>query len=117
MPGRASSYSYSATAAARTCCFRPATTLGRLTTAGPTITPCTPTRASPGPPGVAVSFDRPYGKYPQIFEQPLSVGSGEFLLWEFPLCYWLESQGYDVTYCSNSDMIDPSQIRRTAVFL
>jgi hypothetical protein len=71
----------------------------------------------PWAPGVAVSFDRPYGKYPQIFENPLSVGSGEFLLWEFPLCHWLESQGYDVTYCSNSDMIDPSQIRRAAVFL
>jgi hypothetical protein len=68
-------------------------------------------------PGVAVSFDRPYGKYAQIYEHPLSVGSGEFLLWEFPLCYWLEQQGYDVTYCSNSDMIDPAQIRRAAVFL
>ncbi|HWQ54497.1 MAG TPA: N,N-dimethylformamidase beta subunit family domain-containing protein [Bryobacteraceae bacterium] len=68
-------------------------------------------------PGVAVSFDRPYGKYAQIYEHPLSVGSGEFLLWEFPLCYWLESQGYDVTYCSNSDMIDPAQILRAKVFL
>jgi hypothetical protein len=71
----------------------------------------------PWAPGVAVSFDRPYGKYPQIFENPQSVGSGEFLLWEYPLCYWLESQGYEVTYCSNSDMIDPEQIRRAAVFL
>ena len=33
-------------------------------------------------PGVAVSFDRPYGKYTQIFDHPLSAGSGEFLLWE-----------------------------------
>jgi hypothetical protein len=32
--------------------------------------------------GVAVSFDRPYGLYPQIFRNPQSVGSGEFLLWE-----------------------------------
>jgi hypothetical protein len=71
----------------------------------------------PWAPGVAVSFDRPYGKYAQIFEHPLSVGSGEFLLWEFPLCYWLEQQGYDVTYCSNSDMIDPARIRRVNVFL
>jgi hypothetical protein len=50
-----------------------------------------------------VSFDRPYGKYPQVVDQPLSQGSGEFLLWEYPLCYWLEQQGYDVTYCSNID--------------
>jgi N,N-dimethylformamidase beta subunit-like, C-terminal len=56
-------------------------------------------------PDVAVSFDRPYGKYPQIFEHPLSVGSGEFLLWEFPLCYWLEQHGYDVSYVSNRDLL------------
>ncbi|MEO6684878.1 MAG: N,N-dimethylformamidase beta subunit family domain-containing protein, partial [Dyadobacter sp.] len=37
-----------------------------------------------------VSFDRPYGKYPQVVDQSLSQGSGEFLLWEYPLCYWLE---------------------------
>jgi len=56
--------------------------------------------------GVKVSFDRPYGRYVQIFDNPLSQGSGEFLLWEFPLAYWLEQQGYDVTYCSNADVHD-----------
>lgn len=50
-----------------------------------------------------VSYDRPYGKYCQILDAPLSQGSGEFLLWEFPLAYWLEQHGYDVTYCSNTD--------------
>lgn len=50
-----------------------------------------------------VSFDRPYGKYPQVVDQPLSQGSGEFLLWEFPLCFWLEKSGYDVSYWSNLD--------------
>lgn len=54
--------------------------------------------------GVKVSFDRPYGKYVQIFDNPLSQGSGEFLLWEFPLAFWMEQHGYDVTYCSNSDL-------------
>lgn len=54
--------------------------------------------------GVKVSFDRPYGKYVQIFDNPLSQGSGEFLLWEFPLAFWMEQHGYDVTYCSNSDV-------------
>jgi hypothetical protein len=34
-------------------------------------------------PGVSVSFDRPYARYRQIFDAPLSQGSGEFLLWEF----------------------------------
>jgi len=67
--------------------------------------------------GVSVSFDRPYGLYPQIFRNPQSIGSGEFLLWEYPLCYWLEQHGYDVTYCSNSDMIDSAQPLRAKVFL
>ncbi len=52
---------------------------------------------------VQVGFARPYGKYCQIFDAPLSTGSGEWLLWEFPLAYWMESQGYDVTYVSNLD--------------
>lgn len=68
-------------------------------------------------PDVAVSFDRPYGKYPQIYDHPLSIGSGEFLLWEFPLAYWLEMLGYDVTYVSNSDMLEPAQFLRGRVFL
>jgi hypothetical protein len=54
-------------------------------------------------PGVEVSFNRPYGKYCQILDAPLSTGSGEWFLWEFPLAYWLESKGYDVTYISNLD--------------
>jgi hypothetical protein len=54
-------------------------------------------------PGVHVSWDRPYGKYCQIFDAPLSQGSGEFLLWEFPLAFWMEQQGYDVSYISNVD--------------
>ena len=52
---------------------------------------------------VQVSFNRPYGKYCQILDQPLSIGSGEFLLWEFPFVHWLESLGYDVSYISNLD--------------
>jgi hypothetical protein len=54
-------------------------------------------------PGVDISFDRPYGKYCQILDQPLSIGSGEFFLWEFPFIFWMESLGYDVTYISNLD--------------
>jgi len=53
--------------------------------------------------GVDVSFDRPYGKYCQIFDAPLTTGSGEWFCWELPIAYWLESRGYDVSYCSNID--------------
>ncbi len=50
-----------------------------------------------------VSFNRPYGKYCQILDQPLSIGSGEYFLWEFPFAYWLEKDGYDISYLSNTD--------------
>ena len=68
--------------------------------------------------GVKVSYDRPYGKYVQIMDNPLSQGSGEFLLWEFPLAFWMEQQGYDVTYCSNTDVhADPKCLLRAKAFL
>jgi hypothetical protein len=67
--------------------------------------------------GVSVSFDRPYAKFPLLVEAPQSVGSGEFLLWEFPLCYWLERHGYDVTYCSNSDVLTPEAVTRCRAFV
>jgi hypothetical protein len=52
-----------------------------------------------------VSFDRPYAQYCQdhLVKNPKSVGTSEFLLWEFPLSYWIEQQGYDVSYISNVD--------------
>lgn len=68
-------------------------------------------------PWADVSFDRPYGKYAQIYENPQSVGSGEWLCFEFPLAYWLEQQGYDVTYCSNSDMLRPDRALKCKVFI
>ncbi len=69
-------------------------------------------------PDVVTSFDRPYGKYCQILDAPLSVGSGEFLLWEFPLAYWLEEQGYDMTYVSNLDLhVRPANLARARGFL
>jgi len=69
-------------------------------------------------PGVKTSFDRPYGKYVQIYDNPLSQGSGEFLLWEFPLAFWLEQQGYDVSYIANVDThSDPKGLLRAHGFL
>lgn len=68
-------------------------------------------------PQASVSFDRPYGKYAQIYENPQSVGSGSWLCFEFPFAYWLEKHGYDVTYCSNSDLVDPACGLRCKAFL
>ncbi len=68
-------------------------------------------------PWADVSFDRPYAKYAQIYENPMSVGSGEWLCFEFPMAYWLEQQGYDVTYCSNSDMLTPDRGLKCKAFL
>jgi hypothetical protein len=68
-------------------------------------------------PDVDVSFDRPYSRYRQIYENPQSLGSGEFLCWEFPLSYWLEKHGYDVTYCSNSDMVSSTRGLQCKTFL
>jgi len=68
--------------------------------------------------GIDISFDRPYGKYCQILDQPLSTGSGEWLLWEFPLAFWMEAQGYDVTYVSNVDLhAEPAGLKRAKGFL
>jgi N,N-dimethylformamidase beta subunit-like protein len=64
-----------------------------------------------------VSFDRPYAKYAQIYDNPMSIGSGEWLCFEFPLAYWLEQHGYDVSYCSNSDMITPERGLKCKTFL
>jgi hypothetical protein len=67
---------------------------------------------------VRVSFDRPYAQYGQVHEVAQSLGSGEYLLWEHPLSFWLEQQGYDVIYCSNLDTErDPDLLRRVKVFL
>lgn len=68
-------------------------------------------------PGVDVSFDRPYGKYRQIYDNPQSTGSGEWLCFEFPMAYWLEQKGYDVTYCSNSDMLTPERGLKCKAFI
>lgn len=63
-------------------------------------------------PWADVSFDRPYareGQFRGVVDDPRTVGSGEFLPFEFPLAYWLEQHGYDVSYCSNSDMLTPDR--------
>ena len=71
--------------------------------------------------GYDVGFDRPYALYwngyPAGFH-PLTNGSGEFLMTEFPLAFWLEKEGYDVTYISNVDThTDAKGLLRAKVFL
>lgn len=71
--------------------------------------------------GYDVGFDRPYALYwngfPAGFE-PLTNGSGEFLMSEHPLAFWLEKEGYDVTYISNIDThTDGPGLMRGKVFL
>ena len=72
--------------------------------------------------GSEISFNRPYTFYfnglPIGVGDPLIVGSGEFLLWEFPLAYWMESKGYDVSYVSNMDVhINTHELLRAKGFL
>ncbi|MEK0447675.1 MAG: hypothetical protein RLZZ399_2996 [Verrucomicrobiota bacterium] len=69
-------------------------------------------------PHVQVSFQRPYGKFFHLVDQPLSTGSGDWFLWEFPLAFWMESQGYDVSYLSNLDTHrDPARLLKARGFL
>ena len=75
--------------------------------------------SSTGVPSGTVSFDRPYA----LFTHPVnkikkSGGSGEYLPWEFPLSFWLEQHGYDVSYISNIDThADPAGLLRTKGFI
>ncbi|MEZ0385759.1 MAG: N,N-dimethylformamidase beta subunit family domain-containing protein [Verrucomicrobium sp.] len=68
-------------------------------------------------PWADVSYDRPYAKYAQIYDNPQSIGSGEWLCFEFPMAYWLEQEGYDVTYCSNVDLLTPDRGLKCKAFL
>src|SRR5687767_411499 len=71
--------------------------------------------------GYDVGFDRPHALfwngYPAGFH-PQTNGSGEFLMTEFPLAFWLEKEGYDVSYISNVDThADGNRLLRSRVFL
>ena len=72
-----------------------------------------------GVPSGTVSFDRPYGLFTHpVNKMKKSGGSGEFLPWEFPLSFWLEKHGYDVSYISNIDThSDGKGLLRTKGFI
>src|SRR6266542_2282355 len=72
--------------------------------------------------GPEISFNRPYTFYfnglPVGVGDPRFIGSGEFLMWEFPLAYWMESKGYDVSYISNLDVhTNANELLRAKGFL
>lgn len=73
-------------------------------------------------PGAEISFNRPYTFYfnglPVGVGDPQFIGSGEFLMWEYPLAYWMESKGYDVSYISNLDVhTNSGELLRSKGFL
>ena len=72
-----------------------------------------------GVPSGTVSFNRPYGLFTHpVNKHKTSGGSGEYLPWEFPLAYWMEQYGYDVSYISNIDThADPKGLLRTKGFI
>jgi hypothetical protein len=72
-----------------------------------------------GVPSATVSFDRPYGLFTHpVNKMKKSGGSGEYLPWEFPLSFWMEKEGYDVSYISNVDThADPQGLLRTKGFI
>ena len=61
-------------------------------------------------PGIQASFDRPYAMSLPWYamRQPercaWMVGASQFLIFEFPLVFWMESRGYDVSYISCMDL-------------
>jgi len=65
----------------------------------------------------SASFNRPYGLYRQGKPSPLTIGSAEFLLWEFPLLFWMEKMGYNLSYCSNMDTHFGNILNNTKSFI
>lgn len=78
-----------------------------------------PGLSSTGSPSATVSFNRPYGLFTHpVNKHRTSGGSGEFLPWEFPLSFWMEQHGYDVSYISNIDThADPKGLLRAKGFI
>ncbi len=87
-----------------------------------------PWKGSSGTVKTKSSFNRPYCIFVNGLPMrrigrrygfdPLTNGSGEFLLWEYPLSYWMEEKGFDVTYVSNIDVhINSEELLRSKAFL
>jgi hypothetical protein len=68
-------------------------------------------------PDIQVSFDRPYALSRPWYamSEPerrcgWMVGASQFLIFEYPLAYWMESRGYDVSYIGCLDLHDMSAV-------
>ncbi len=70
-----------------------------------------------------VSFDRPYARFINMTAIPWDdakpyTGSGSFLFCEFPLAFWMEKEGYDVSYISQVDThADGEGLKRARGFI
>ena len=68
-------------------------------------------------PGIQASFDRPYAMAQPWYgmHEPQRcawmIGASQFLIFEFPLLFWMESRGYDVSYLSCLDLHRSSSVR------
>jgi hypothetical protein len=59
-----------------------------------------------------VSFNRPY------LVQGSTDGAGNFMVWDFPMVKWMESQGYDMTYITDVDLeTNPNVLTGHRVFV
>ena len=59
-----------------------------------------------------VSFDRPY------MDQGSEDGAGNFMVWDYPMVRWMESQGYNVTYVTDVDLeANPTLFNGHKVFM
>lgn len=79
-------------------------------------------------PGIKVSYDRPYSVMrayhsstftPTSWDRWMS-GASQFLTYEYPLLFWLERNGYDVSYMSCMDLHVTSSVQlrtRAKVFI
>ena len=76
----------------------------------------TPAKVGYWGPGVRVSFDRPYALAQPWYalDQPerlaWMIGASQFLTFEYPLLFWMESRGFDVSYMSCTDLHDSSPV-------
>ena len=68
--------------------------------------------------GIDASVNRPYMKHHAYSDSPLSVGSGEWFNYEFPLAFWMEKLGYNVSYVSCWDVhYHPETLKRTRALI
>jgi hypothetical protein len=59
-----------------------------------------------------VSFDRPY------LDGSSLDGAGNFFVWDFPMVRWMESQGYDMTYATDTELeTNPNLLLAHRVFV